>query len=40
MVYHLRRRFRDIFSEAVVHTLADPQDLAEEMQHLMEVLAG
>ncbi|MEK7676684.1 MAG: ECF-type sigma factor [Verrucomicrobiota bacterium] len=40
MVYRLRRRFREIFSEEVAHTLASPQDLAEEMQHLMEVLAG
>jgi RNA polymerase sigma factor (sigma-70 family) len=39
MVYRLRRRFREIFSEEVAHTLASPQDLAEEMQHLMEVLA-
>jgi DNA-directed RNA polymerase specialized sigma24 family protein len=40
MVYRLRRRFREIFSEEVAHTLADPRDLPEEMQHLMEVLTG
>lgn len=40
MVHRLRRRFREIFSEEVAHTLADPQDLAEEMRHLMDVLAG
>jgi RNA polymerase sigma-70 factor (ECF subfamily) len=40
MVYRLRRRFREIFGEEVAHTLASPQDLAQEMQHLMEVLAG
>jgi RNA polymerase sigma-70 factor (ECF subfamily) len=40
MVYRLRRRFRAIFSEEVAHTLANAQDLAEEIQHLMEVLAG
>jgi RNA polymerase sigma-70 factor (ECF subfamily) len=40
MAHRLRRRFREIFSEEVAHTLASPQDLAEEMRHLMEVLAG
>jgi len=40
MVFRLRRRFREIFSEEVAHTLANPQDLAEEMRHLKEVLAG
>ena len=40
MVHRLRRRFREIFSEEVAHTLANPRDLVEEMEHLMEVLAG
>jgi RNA polymerase sigma-70 factor (ECF subfamily) len=40
MVHRLRHRFRQIFSEAVAHTLARPEDLAEEMQYLMDVLAG
>lgn len=39
MVHRLRRRFREIFREEVTHTLAQPADLAEEMQHLMAVLA-
>ncbi len=39
MVHRLRRRFREIFREEVAHTLADPKDLREEMQYLMEVLA-
>jgi hypothetical protein len=40
MVYRLRRRFREIFSEEVAHTLADARDLPEEMRHLMGVLTG
>jgi RNA polymerase sigma-70 factor (ECF subfamily) len=39
MVHRLRRRFREIFREEVLHTLADPEDLAEELRHLMAVLA-
>ncbi len=38
MVYRLRRHFREIFSEEVSHTLADLQDLPEDMRHLLEVL--
>ncbi len=40
MVHRLRRRFREIFREEIAHTLADPRDLAEEMRHLLAVLAG
>ena len=39
-VHRLRRRFREIFREEVLHTLADPEDLVEELRHLMAVLAG
>ncbi len=40
MVHRLRRRFRQIFSEEVSHTLASEKDLADEMKHLLEVLAS
>jgi len=39
-VHRLRQRFREIFREELVHTLADPEDLAEEMRYLLAALAG
>ncbi len=40
MVHRLRSRFRQLFREEVTHTLADAEDLVDEMQHLLRVLAG
>ena len=38
-VHRLRRRFREMFREEIAHTLADPGDVAEEMRHLVAILA-
>jgi RNA polymerase sigma factor (sigma-70 family) len=35
-IHRLRRRFRKLFHDEVAHTVAEPKDVAEEIQRLME----
>jgi len=36
-VYRLRRRFRQLFREEVAHTVARPEEIDEEIRHLLAV---
>jgi RNA polymerase sigma-70 factor (ECF subfamily) len=36
-VHRLRRRFRELFREEVAHTVARPEEVDEEIQHLLAV---
>jgi RNA polymerase sigma factor (sigma-70 family) len=38
-VHRLRQRFRDILHEEVANTVASPEDVADELRHLMTVFA-
>lgn len=38
-IHRLRRRFREVFQQEVAGTLANPDDLQEEMKHLQEMLS-
>jgi RNA polymerase sigma-70 factor (ECF subfamily) len=38
-VHRLRRRFRNLFREEVAHTVANPEDIDEEIRHLMGVFS-
>lgn len=38
-IHRLRRRFRELFQQEVAGTLANPDNLQEEMRHLQEVLS-
>jgi RNA polymerase sigma-70 factor (ECF subfamily) len=38
-VHRLRRRFRDLVREEVAHTVAQPDEIDEEMRHLFAVLS-
>jgi len=38
-VHRLRRRFREVFREEVMHTVASAEDVDEELRHLMAALA-
>ncbi len=37
-VHRLRRRYREIFREEVAQTVSHPQEIEEEIRHLLEVL--
>jgi RNA polymerase sigma-70 factor (ECF subfamily) len=37
-VYRLRRRFRELVKAEIARTINDPDDVAEEMRHLIEAL--
>ena len=39
-VHRLRRRYRELIREAVRSTVADPNDVEDEMHHLFRVLTG
>ena len=39
-VYRLRRRFRELFREEVAHTVAEPEDLDEEIRHLLSAFSS
>jgi len=38
-VYRLRRRFRQLFREEVAHTVARPEEIDEEIRHLLAVFS-
>jgi RNA polymerase sigma factor (sigma-70 family) len=38
-VHRLRKRFRQIFREAIAHTVAEGEDVEEELRHLVAVLS-
>ncbi len=38
-VHRLRRRYRQVFREALAQTLASPAELDEEMRYLLKVLS-
>lgn len=38
-VHRLRHRFRELFREEIGHTVARPDDIDDEIRHLLEVLA-
>jgi RNA polymerase sigma-70 factor (ECF subfamily) len=39
-VHRLRRRYRELLREEVAHTLANPSDADQEIQHLVAALSG
>lgn len=39
-VHRLRRRFRELFREEIAHTVARPEDIDEEVRHLLRVLSA
>jgi len=39
-VHRLRRRYRELLKEEILETVADPQDVADEMDYLLEALRG
>lgn len=39
-VHRLRRRFRELFREEVANTVAEPQDLDEEIRHLLSAFSS
>lgn len=40
MVHRLRRRYRDLFTAEIAETVAEPQDVQDEIRHLIEVLSA
>lgn len=38
-VHRLRRRFRELFCEEIAHTVARPEDIDEEVRHLLDALS-
>jgi len=38
-VHRLRRRFREVFREEIAHTVARPEDIDEEVRHLLDALS-
>ncbi|MBL9137955.1 MAG: sigma-70 family RNA polymerase sigma factor [Verrucomicrobiales bacterium] len=38
-VHRLRHRFRELFREEIGHTVARPDDIDDEIRHLLEILA-
>lgn len=39
-VHRLRQRFRDVLHEEVANTVASPEDVADELRHLMTIFSG
>jgi RNA polymerase sigma factor (sigma-70 family) len=39
-VHRLRRRYSELFRTEIAHTVSSPEEIEEEMQHLLEVLSG
>jgi RNA polymerase sigma-70 factor (ECF subfamily) len=40
MVYRLRCRYGEIFREEIAHTVSQPEEIADEIRHLLAVLRG
>jgi RNA polymerase sigma factor (sigma-70 family) len=40
VVHRLRQRYREIFREEIAHTVADPQEVDDEIRYLFKALAG
>ncbi len=40
MVHRLKKRYRDLLRQHIAHTVATPEDVDAEMQHLRHILAG
>lgn len=39
-VHRLRRRFREVFRDEIAHTVARPEDIDDEIRHLLASLGG
>jgi len=39
-IHRMRRRYGELFLQAIAHTVADPADVDEEIKHLRRVLSG
>jgi len=39
-VHRLRRRYRELFHEEIAHTLAEGENIEDELRHLLDVLSG
>jgi RNA polymerase sigma factor (sigma-70 family) len=39
-VHRLRQRYRQLLRDEIAHTVAQPEEIEEEMRHLLAVLAG
>ena len=40
VVYRLRCRYGELFREEIAHTVARPEEVVEEIRHLLAVLLG
>jgi RNA polymerase sigma factor (sigma-70 family) len=40
MVHRLKKRYRDLLRQHIAHTVATPEDVDAEMQHLRAILSG
>jgi RNA polymerase sigma-70 factor (ECF subfamily) len=40
VVYRLRCRYGELFHEEIAHTVAQPEDIDDEIRHLLVVLRG
>lgn len=38
-VHRLRRRYRDLFREEIAHTVAGPEEIEDEVRHLLSILS-
>ena len=38
-VHRMRLRYQELVREVVVHTVADPAELEDEVRHLLEVVS-
>lgn len=39
-IHRLRKRYRDLLEEEIAHTVATPEEIAEERRHLLAALSG
>src|SRR5262249_2981087 len=39
-VYRLRRRYRELVEDEIAHTVSSPDDIEEELRHLLSVLSS
>jgi RNA polymerase sigma factor (sigma-70 family) len=40
MIHRLKKRYRDLLRQHIAHTVATPEDVEAEMQHLRTILSG
>jgi RNA polymerase sigma-70 factor (ECF subfamily) len=40
LIFRLRRKFREMLRTEVAHTVSSPDEVADEIRHLIEVIGG